>query len=252
MDQSTLRWLAALVILLCGLAGGILALAARRTEAAEHIFSLGAALAGGIFLGAGLIHLLPDSASGFAAALPGLDYPLAGLLAALGVAGLLYLERVALEPGGERGRASSGYILAVTLSIHSVLAGAALGAEDTLAGSLVILLAIVGHKTSAAFALAVSLHRAGMGSARLMGLITLFSLTTPLGIGMGAGFSAMAAGSGEALFEAVFDGLAAGTFIYIAALDIIDDEFSGPGRRRLKYLLFAAGLGLMALLALWL
>jgi len=36
------------------------ALGAHRSERREVLFSLGSALAAGIFLGAGLIHLLPD------------------------------------------------------------------------------------------------------------------------------------------------------------------------------------------------
>jgi zinc transporter ZupT len=45
--------------------------------------------------------------------------------------------------------------------------------------------------------------------------------------------------------------LAAGTFIYVAVLDIIEEEFSIPGNELLKFISIVLGLGLMALLAVW-
>jgi hypothetical protein len=45
--------------------------------------------------------------------------------------------------------------------------------------------------------------------------------------------------------------LGAGTFLYIAALDIIKAEFDGPRYHAPKWLAAPAGLGIMALLAIW-
>ena len=43
----------------------------------------------------------------------------------------------------------------------------------------------------------------------------------------------------------------AGTFIYVAVLDIIDEELTKEGDKILKFSLIVAGIVLMALLALW-
>ncbi|THB67984.1 MAG: hypothetical protein D6E12_07450, partial [Desulfovibrio sp.] len=59
-------------------------------------------------------------------------------------------------------------------------------------------------------------------------------------------------GKAEAGFEAVFDGLAAGTFLYVAILDVIHEEFSQPALRGPKFLVFLCGIGIMAGLALFL
>ena len=75
---------------------------------------------------------------------------------------------------------------------------------------------------------------------------------TPLGIGLGLGFDAILTGRADQGFETLFDSLAAGTFLYIAALDIIQEEFFDPAGRWPKFILLAFGLGLMALIALWL
>ncbi|MGE5186640.1 MAG: hypothetical protein ACM31C_31515 [Acidobacteriota bacterium] len=52
-------------------------------------------------------------------------------------------------------------------------------------------------------------------------------------------------------FEGIFDSLAAGTFLYIAMLDIIRTEFEVRGDRWQKWSLASAGFATMAVLALW-
>jgi zinc transporter 1/2/3 len=213
-----------------------------------------------VFLGAGLIHMLPDSFAGFAQILPGVDYPLPALLAALGVLLILFLEKVLMagrELADEHTAAAPqggvyAYALTVALSLHSILAGVALGTDASLVGSLVIFLAIIAHKGSAAFALGVGLHRGGFARGRILAIIYMFSLTTPIGVGIGLTFDWLLGGASGRLFEAVFDGLAAGTFLYIASLDILVEEFSDGQRLWPKFWLVLSGLGLMALLALFL
>ena len=145
------------------------------------------------------------------------------------------------------------YMLTVVLSVHSLIAGIALGAETTVSMAAIILFAILAHKGSAAFALGVSLLRAGIPAGRVRRIVLLFSITTPAGIMLGAGLTQLMTGAGEALFEAGFDALAAGTFLYVAISHIIDEEFSSSaGDKAAKAMLLVCGLGLMALLALWL
>ncbi len=75
---------------------------------------------------------------------------------------------------------------------------------------------------------------------------------TPIGILIGTVVSALLDSSGEQVFEAVFDAIAAGTFIYIASLDILREEFLPPKEdRRVKWLFSIAGLVLMAVIAIW-
>lgn len=260
MGVAGFKLIAVAAIFLTGLFGGMLALRLRHFERSEAFFSLGSALAAGIFIGAGLIHMLPDAVDDFSSIAPHLGYPLAPLLCAIGLVLILLVEGV-LAPGGEEHVASSGidgrqqsysYALTLILSIHSILAGVALGAEPSFIGSLAIFIAIVGHKGSAGFALAVSLHRGGISRTAISKHIALFSLMTPLGIGLGSVFISLLASTASLGFEAVFDSLAAGSFLYISAVDIIKEEFLKPAQRWPKFVLLCLGLGLMALLALWL
>ncbi len=259
MQTFWLKLAAIAMIIAVALAGGGLARRLKRGRSGERFLSLGAAMAAGVFLGAGLIHLLPESSQGFSQLLPKMGYPLAALLAACGLVGLLGLEKV-LMAGHDHGRAgaaeampeASSLALVVVLSLHSVLAGVSLGLEASLLASAAIFLAIIGHKGSAAFALAVSLQRTSLPAARIRSTMVLFSLTTPAGVALGMGFAhAFESGTAQVL-EVIFDGLAAGTFLYIATLDIVVEEFTGAADRWSKLLLLAAGLGIMALMAIWL
>ncbi len=74
---------------------------------------------------------------------------------------------------------------------------------------------------------------------------------TPIGIFLGSALSKGFGSSTGQILEGVFDSLAAGTFLYVAVLDIIEEEFSIPGNEFLKFLSIIVGLGLMALLAVW-
>jgi hypothetical protein len=95
-DQYTLKFVALLLIFAVAVAGGLAALGAQRSERRDVLFSLGSALAAGIFLGAGLIHLLPDGLEALTRYFGGLDFPLGFLIATLGFLLVLYFEMVYL------------------------------------------------------------------------------------------------------------------------------------------------------------
>ena len=133
-----------------------------------------------------------------------------------------------LEPGQGEETHQPIYpvILLAVLSIHSIIAGIALGLEAEVAASLLVMLAILFHKGSAAFALMVSVLASGADRKRLWTVLTIFVLMTPLGIALGTVASGFFEGRAALLIEGSFNALAAGTFIYIAILDIINAEMS--------------------------
>ena len=275
-----IKLVATLAILAVGIVGGMIPLLAARHDTSRRFLSLGNALAGGIFLGAGFIHLLPEAGE----ALEGVvDYPLAPLLAAVGVVALLLIDRVLFESSHARGSDENAearqpiypLVLLVVLSVHSVIAGIALGIETELAASLLVMIAILSHKGSAAFALIVSVQAAGADRRRLLRVLTIFVVMTPLGIMLGTAASEVFEGDTALLVEGTFNALAAGTFIYVAILDVIDaemyksddriahyvrssllgdDDVPMPEQdtdRIYKFILIFVGLVSMAVLALW-
>jgi zinc transporter 1/2/3 len=155
----SLKLIAALLVLLAGVCGGIFA--TRLSKGRESLTSLANTFAGGIFLGATFLHMLPDAIEKFNTFVPDMEYPLFALVAAAGFLLVLMLDKVIVSP--EKGLSDEGaiypYILMGTLSIHSVITGVALGLEDHVVSAVAIMLAVLAHKSTAAMALAVSFGR---------------------------------------------------------------------------------------------
>ncbi len=274
------KLIAALAILVVAILGGLIPLLAARHHASRRFLSLGNALAGGIFLGAGFIHLLPEAGE----ALEGVvDYPLAPLLAAVGVLALLLIDRVLFEASHAKSRDENPQerkpiyplVLLVVLSVHSIIAGMALGIESEVAASLLVMIAILSHKGSAAFALIISVQAAGAERKRLLQTLAIFAVMSPMGILLGTLASGLYEGETALLIEGCFNALAAGTFVYVAILDVIDaemyrsddriahfvrssllgdDDVPMPEHDRdriYKFILIVIGLASMGVLALW-
>ena len=232
---------------------------------ARGLATYGNSFAGGVLLAAGLIHLLGDAADGFESAYPDVDYPAAYAIATLSFLLVLGLERViptaaqserpdddpeaaALLATGQ-GSGVAPYLLLVTLSIHSLIAGLTLGISGT-AGATVLLVAILAHKGAAGFALGSTFRDAAIPLRTRFPALLVFVCSTPLGVLLGGAATTFVGVDSAA--EAWFKAIAAGTFLYIATLDIVREEFFPGGTNRLQRL-FAAlvGAGIMALVAIW-
>ena len=242
-DPSLLaiKFIAAASILAIALIGGAIPMAAARYQSSQRFFSLGNAFAGGLFLGVGFIHLLPEGIEQLGEVV---DYPLGALLAALGLGALLLIDRVifdgrhvAPDSGTAQGQSIYPLVLLLLLSIHSIITGLSLGLESHASTAIILALGIVLHKGSEAFALMVSTISANFAANRRNALLGVFAAMTPVGILAGMLGSSVLHGDAAALVEGSFNALAAGTFIYIAILDIIDEEFSKRDARMAKYVM---------------
>lgn len=278
MSPLAIKIIAGVSIFGIAIVGGMIPILVARQQASRRYLSLGNALAGGIFLGVGFVHLLPEADE----ALRNLvDYPLAPLLAALGVGLLLLIDRVVLEGrnsmlGQEDERTRPpfyAFVLLIVLSVHSIIAGMALGLQPEAAAALVVMLGILFHKGSAAFALIVTAHSAG--NRKLWQTLWLFSVMTPLGIVFGTVAGQVFEGRTALIFEGSFNAIAAGTFIYVAVMDVLDAEMSRERDRiahyvrsslmgeddvpmpeqdrdrALKFALVMIGIATMAVMGLW-
>jgi solute carrier family 39 (zinc transporter), member 1/2/3 len=133
------------------------------------------------------------------------------------------------------------------LSTHAIFEGIALGLTNDLASTINIILALVIHKSAASMSLGISIfknfsdedHKKGMM------LLIIFALATPIGIAGGL----IMLGSNE-MIEVIFSSFAGGTFVYIAASEVIVEEFSIPGRS--KWLqMFTFMLGASLITCMW-
>lgn len=254
MDLSLLKLLFAAIILLFALLGGLPPLLIADGKQSRQLFQYGASFACGIFLGLGLIHLLPEAERSFAAIYGHSEYPFTAMLCALSFSFLFLIEHILAKSLFKKNLDSSylPYLVAIILSIHSLIAGATLGIGSEIANILVLFLAIAAHKSSAAFALAVSLrHSEGIGVARMIKVMLLFSMMTPLGIVFGITLNQLLAHPAGTILHAYFNAIAAGTFLYIALLKL--KEYPYDAKRSTYYSLLAYILGvlIMAVVAVW-
>ncbi len=90
-----------------------------------------------------------------------------------------------------------------------------------------------------------------MARQRYLSLLALFSIMTPIGVLVGSGLNSALASTAALELEAIFDGLAGGTFIYVASMDVIGHTFDDRTMRWAKFIAIAFGFALMAVLAIW-
>ena len=189
----------------------------KRIKEDKHIdFPVGETLATGIFLGAALLHMLPESTALFKSM--GYDYPFAFIITGAVFLVFLWFEHLGKELYHHHNAEHPAFALLAwaMLSVHSIMLGAALGLAHYNSMIIMLFLAIITHKWAESFAIAVQLNRSSMSTNKSMLFFILFSFMTPLGIYFGWYF-----GHGvetHSLFDPVLLAASAGTFLYLGTL----------------------------------
>jgi len=149
----------------------------------------------------------------------------------------------------------SAVLLTLAMSIHSIIEGIGIGAQQTIAGISSAFVAIALHKGFVAFALADGLINAGYltkGDRKyfFLGMGTFIGVAV-LGIGIGWAISS----GGNSMTAAVFTSITSGTFIYCAVMEIIPAEIHTIKSNNLAItpcvLMFCVGFALMSVLGKW-
>lgn len=251
MDLVQFKMLAALAIFLVALVGAAWSRRLTKQSSDGRVLSLANCFAGGVFLAAGLIHVLPDAQAQLATVFPSMDYPLFGLLATASFALMVIIDQIGRRGAGENQSVVSAAILFLVLSIHSLITGFALGLEDQSVTAIALLIAVLAHKGTASFALGLKISPVSRQTGQFFGRMLAFSLTTPAGVLLGLWMLNRLSGSNGPLIEGVFDALAAGTFLYVAVFEILSQEFKDRGGAIAKSIAMVLGAALMAVVALW-
>mmetsp|Transcript_41729 Transcript_41729/g.65308 ORF Transcript_41729/g.65308 Transcript_41729/m.65308 type:complete len:320 (+) Transcript_41729:147-1106(+) len=134
-------------------------------------------------------------------------------------------------PVNERVSPTQALIVLLALSFHSVMEGLGLGAapDKDLFG---IFIAIMGHKWLAAFSLGSIIYKSCTPGA-FASLMTVFSLATPVGAICGMLLVNQNEGS---VAQGVCTALAAGTFLHVAAMEVIPQELHNNRHGERRYL----------------
>lgn len=246
----SLKLIALMSVLLMTLLSGFYPFFKKLKTSHGHEFLQGESLAAGVFLGAGLIHMLGSAAQSFHAL--HISYPVPFLLTGLTFLLLLLLEHISREVYKKEGAANASFaILAVVmLSIHSFLTGAALGLTTSLSMFLIILAAILAHKWAESFALAVQINKSHLSLKTGIIWFLVFALMTPLGIISGT--TVIHYFSQYPMIPAILTALSAGTFLYLGTLHGLESAILVKQCCDLKrFSLVIIGFFIMAIVALW-
>lgn len=280
MILITFKLIAVVSIFLLTLCAGLIPL--RFAIKRNQLFHLGDAFASGIFLSAALIHLLPDAEVVFHKIYGSDSYPLAELYCIITFVFLLVIEHGAAiyskyrksnhshnhdaqyspadsnnlalqqdmtEQCGCGKNIFTPILLLLVLSIHSFVEGAAIGISPDFASALIIFIAVIVHKGSESLALASNLYRYALQLKHIGRLIILFSFMTPLGILLASLVNDTISGNTGLMLEAIFNAIAAGTFLYLGTVHIMKCEKSFENFNEIFALIL--GVILMSTVALW-
>ncbi|MDP1601879.1 MAG: ZIP family metal transporter [Legionella sp.] len=223
---SSLKFIFALAIVGVILLAGWYPFKKRIKKDAHVDFPIGETLATGVFLGAGLMHMLPEANSLFINM--GYHYPFAYIIAGAVFLFFLWFEHLGKELYHHHHHGTHAHehhdtnhpafaILAWSmLSLHSLMLGAALGLNNNNSLVIMLFLAIITHKWAESFAIAVQLNKSSLSRAKSLVFFLSFSMMTPVGIFIGWYF-----GHGietNSLVDPVLMAASAGTFLYLGTL----------------------------------
>jgi zinc transporter ZupT len=224
-----------------------------REEDKPFDFRSGESLACGVFLGAGLLHMLGESSELLTN--QGIHYPLAFLLCGAVFLLFLWLEHLGKEYYHHSKKHDNyfAFIVVIMMSIHSLLSGSALGLSDEMGVTAILFFAIISHKLAESFAIAIQLVKANMSFKMAFALFVLYACMTPLGISLGYIMMQSSVGTnGSGLMVPIFTALAAGTFLYMGTLHGLEKCVLVKQCCNLKYFSFVIlGFVIMAIMAMF-
>ncbi|CAN7941868.1 unnamed protein product, partial [Ixodes hexagonus] len=141
-------------------------------------------------------------------------------------------------------------VLVLSLSLHSVFEGIAVGLQPDGASLAQVLGAIVVHKCILAVTLGLNLAHSRLGRVGVAASGLTFSAMAPLGMGLAMLLLLGAPRDGATLLEGVLQGLACGTFLYVTFFEVLPHEMSHPRHRLAKLLAVLLGVAAVTTLLL--
>lgn len=150
-------------------------------------------------------------------------------------------------------------VLELGVVVHSLIIGMSLGASDFPSTVRPLVPALTFHQLFEGIGLGGCIVQAKFRLKSVVAMGLLFSLTTPVGIGVGIAISSVYDETSPTalVVQGLLEAAAAGILVYMALVDILAEDFSKPrvqSRARLQLALNVSlllGAGLMSLLAIW-
>lgn len=132
-------------------------------------------------------------------------------------------------------------LLLTALSLHSVFEGLAVGLQKNADDVIGIFVALLIHKSILSFCLGMNLIQSKLSHGGMIRSIVFFSLTAPVGIGIGIGIIDLWDSKSSLLVQGILTGIACGTFLYVTFFEVLPSEFNTHEHRLLKVLFLLLG-----------
>jgi zinc transporter 1/2/3 len=132
----------------------------------------------------------------------------------------------------------------VAIGIHAIFEGLAIGIETEPVKALSIALAVVCHKWAEGLTLGLAFKKAGVDIKTSTIMILIQAIMNPVGVAIGWILS----DEGN-LVTGIFMSISAGTFVYIATLEVLVEEFNVKRYKIMKYIFFLIAIGFIS--SLW-
>ncbi|XP_060188350.1 zinc transporter 1-like [Lycium barbarum] len=148
-------------------------------------------------------------------------------------------------------------VLELGILIHSIIIGVSLGASQDTGMIKPLLVALSFHQFFEGIGLGGCISRAKFKSISTTIMAVLFSLTTPVGIGIGISRVYNAHSSSALIVEGILNSAASGILIYMALVDLLASDFMNPRMQsniRLQcgaHISLLLGVGCMSVMAKW-
>ena len=234
-------------ILAVTMAGGWLPLTRPEQAREPGGFPLGKAFACGVFLALSMTLMLPSGIHLLGKAFPGSPLPLAPVIGSCVFLVLLFMEHREEEIAA-KGQCRDGLtspaiplIMTVMIAIPSFLLGTALAVSGSIQ-AVMIFLAIVAHKGTAGFALAIKMVKSRLSRLQIIILYCCFACSTPLGIIMGQEAHDYLSGHEMLEVKGFILSTASGVFLYMSTMHgLRDNPLIVQCRQHRGFIAMAAG-----------
>ena len=221
-----------LSIIIIAWIGGLIPFYLKHKQRMIHLFiSLGA----GVLLGASFLHMIPDAIKYIG--------PQVGIAALLGFLTLYLLEKFIMThpcPAEHCEYHKIGLSAFIGLSLHSLITGLALGAGIMVPRlGIIVFIAILFHKLPASLSLTSLFIKENYSNKKLFTYLTAFSVMVPLGA-----FITYFVFEGTASHTTIgyLIAFSAGTFLHVAADDLLPEVHHHATDRITRLIVFLLGL----------
>ncbi|CAD8085532.1 unnamed protein product [Paramecium primaurelia] len=133
------------------------------------------------------------------------------------------------------------YILQFAIGIHAFFEGLAIGIEQQVPQCLGISLAVICHKWAEGLTLGLSFKKANTKIQSATIMIFIQGIINPLGILIGWLLS-----NQGYIITGIFQSISAGTFVYIATMEVIQEQFNKKSNSYYKMMMFLSAIAFIS------